>query len=710
MQWSGDRNAGFSRANPQRLYTPVIIDPAYHYEALNVEAQQQDTHSLLWWMKHLIALRKRHHAFGRGTLEFLSPDNNKILAFVRRHENEIILVVANLSRFVQFAELDLSRFQGMEPVELLGRSRFPVVGAGPYFLTLGSYDFYCFLLSPQRAANVPSRTDETELRLLQVRGTWEKVFQGKARETLEALVLTYLGTCSWFADPARTAISATIQEQVPVVNGSETARVCFVRVDYDEGEPQTFIVPFAYARDKAAEEVLRNLRPFVIARLEIVGGPENEEGILYDAVPAKGFAGTLLQAVAERASFPGPGTEIAAWPEDDVTRFQQPGQEWPDPHLLRNNEADTSLAFGDRLVLKFFRRVEPGVNPELEIGRFFARRNVFPNHPPLVGAIEFRRTGQEPVTLGVLQAFVPNEGTAWDYTLDDLGRFFDRALTLKIAAEDLPLPSRPRINLLDQPVPPLAEEVIGSYLAAASRLGQRTAEFHVALASATDDPSFAPEPFTPMYQRSLYQSLRTQAGRTYELLRKRLKSLPEAERAEAHKVLDHEAEVLRRMRQIYERKIDAQRTRYHGDYHLGQILNTGKDYVILDWEGDAGRPMSDRRLKRTPLRDVAGLLRSFHFATFVASRRGHIRPEDIPVLEPWTRLWYVWVSVAFLKAYLAVADQASFLPKARPDLEILLDFSLIKRAIRDLSRELKNHGDRIMVPLRGLVRLHEAHA
>jgi maltose alpha-D-glucosyltransferase/alpha-amylase len=707
MQWSGDRNAGFSQANPQRLYSPVIIDPAYHYEAVNVEAHQQNPYSLLWWMKHIIALRKRHRAFGRGTLEFLAPENNKVLAFVRRYEEETILVVANLSRFVQYAELDLSRFQGMEPVELLGRSRFPAIGAAPYFLTLGSYAFYWFVLHPQPAPVAVPAPAEKELPLLQMRGSWEKVFQGKAREALEELVLSYLSTCPWFGEADGNAKTATIGQLVPVVNGSDSFRVCMVQVDCGTGDPQEFIVPLAFARDKQGEEVMGKLRQFAIARLRVVGGADQEEGILYDAAAAKGFAGTMLQAIADRASYSGVGAEVAAWPEDDLNRFRPPEHDWPEPTVLRNDEADTMLAFGDRLVLKFFRRVEPGVNPELEIGQFFLRRDQFANHPPLVGAIEVRRPGLEHVTLGVLQGFVANEGTAWDYTLDDLGRYFDRALTLKIAAEDLPLPQRPRIDLLDQPTPALAEEVIGSYLASASRLGQRTAEFHVALASAADEPGFAPEPFTPMYQRSLYQSLRTQARRTYELLRKRWKSLSDAERGEAQKVLDHEEEVFRRMQQIYTRKFDALRTRYHGDYHLGQVLYTGKDFVILDWEGDAGRPLTDRRLKQSPLRDVAGMLGSFHFATFKASRKGHLRPEDIPVLEPWLRLWYVWVSVAFLKAYLAVAGKAIFLPRARSDVEILLDFYLIKRAVGHLSWELKNRGDGIMAPLRGLVRLHE---
>jgi maltose alpha-D-glucosyltransferase/alpha-amylase len=708
MQWCADRNAGFSQANPQRLYFPVIIDPAYHYEAVNVEAQQQDTHSHLWWMKHLIALRKRYHAFGRGTLEFLSPDNNKVLAFVRRHEDETILVVANLSRFVQFAELDLSRFQGMEPVELLGRTRFPAVGANPYFLTLGSHAFYWFLLRPQHAPMPGTRTDESELPVLHVRGSWERVFQGRSREALEESVLGYLGTCPWFADSGRSVKAATIREQVPVVNGAAAARVCLVQVDYTAGEPDTYVVPLAYAQDKEAEEVRGNLREAVVARVQVVGAPENEEGILYDAVAARSFTNTLLDAIADRASFQGADTEIAAWPEVDANGFREPGEPLAEPYLLRNNEADTSVAFGDRLVLKFFRRVEPGINPELEIGRFFARRNNFANHPPLVGAVEYRRAGDEPITLAVLQGFVPNEGTAWDFTLDDLGRYFERALTLNIPPEDLRLPAKPRLGLVDHPVPPLAEELIGSYLASGSRLGQRTAEFHVALASATDDPSFAPEPFTPMYQRSLYQSLRTQARRTYELLRRRMKGLPDAVRAEAQLVLEHEDDLLRRMQQVYERKITAQRTRYHGDYHLGQVLNTGKDFIILDWEGDAGRPMSDRRLKKTPLRDVAGMLHSFHFATLVASRKGHLRPEDVPVLEPWARFWYLWVSVAFLKAYLAVAGEVSFLPRARDELETLLDYCLIKRAVNDLHHELNSPGDRIMVPLRALVRLREA--
>jgi maltose alpha-D-glucosyltransferase / alpha-amylase len=706
MQWSADRNAGFSQTNPQRLYFPVIIDPAYHYEAVNVEAQQQDTHSLLWWMKHLIALRKRYRAFGRGTLEFLSPDNNKVLAFIRRYDDEILLVVANLSRFVQYAELDLSRFQGMEPVELLGRTRFPLLGADPYFLTLGSHAFYWFLLRTQPAPSLVPPTGESELPLLQVRGTWERIFQGKARESLDDFVLTYLGTCPWFAQAGRTVKSCTIGEQVPVANGTAAAHVCLVQVEFTEGEPQTYLVPLAYAVGKEAEEVRAHLRQALVARVRLAGTPENEEGLLYDAVAAKGFVSSMVDAVAERARFHGPDYEIAAWPE--VDSFGPPGQGWPEPAILRNEEADTAVGFGDRLVLKFFRRLEPGINPELEIGRFFARRNVFPNHPPLVGAIEYRRAGEEPMTLAVLQSFVPNEGTAWDYTLDDLGRYFERALTLKVAAEELPLPARPGLALVDQPLPPQVEEAIGSYLAFAGRLGQRTGEFHVALASATDDPSFAPEPFTLMYQRSLYQSLRTQARRTYELLRKRMKNLPEAERALAQKVLEHEEDVLRRMRLIYERKIGAQRTRYHGDYHLGQVLNTGKDVVILDWEGDAGRPMSDRRVKRTPLRDVAGMLRSFHFATHKALHKGHLRPEDIPVLEPWARLWYVWASVAFLKAYLAAAGAASFLPKSREELEILLDLSLTKRAVNDLYRDLKEHGDHIMVPLRALVRLYEA--
>jgi maltose alpha-D-glucosyltransferase/alpha-amylase len=269
----------------------------------------------------------------------------------------------------------------------------------------------------------------------------------------------------------------------------------------------------------------------------------------------------------------------------------------------------------------------------------------------------------------------------------------------------LPVPQRPLLDLAGEDVPALAQEEIGSYLADAGLLGQRTGELHVALASDSADPAFAPEPFTTLYQRSLYQSVRTQTRQAFLLLRRHLKALPEPTRADAHQVLAREEELLLRLRSVFEQPIQAMRTRCHGDYHLGQVLFTGKDFVILDLEGDPHRSLSDRRRKRTPLRDVASMLRSFHYATVAAVKLGKIRPEDVPILQPWARLWHLWVSVAFFKAYLAVAATDSFLPKRPEELRILLDHSLIKRCVNELRFELANNTDRVRIPLRGLLHM-----
>ena len=262
----------------------------------------------------------------------------------------------------------------------------------------------------------------------------------------------------------------------------------------------------------------------------------------------------------------------------------------------------------------------------------------------------------------MLNRFVPNQGDAWHHTLDSLGRYFEHGLTTQSCIVDLTVPRRPLIDLVEEELPSAAQEFIGSYLESARLLGQRTAELHVALASVPDDPNFAPEPFTTLYQRSLYQSVRSQARKVFDHLRKHVKELTEATQEDCQHLLGREEELLSRVHSIYKQKITAMRTRFHGDYHLGQVLYTGKDFVIIDLEGEPDRPFSDRRRKRSPLRDVAGMLRSFHYASFQALRKGHIRPEDVAALEPWARFWLFWVCVAFLKAYLEVARKDSFLP------------------------------------------------
>jgi maltose alpha-D-glucosyltransferase / alpha-amylase len=712
MQWSGERNAGFSRANPQRLYFPLIIDPAYHYELVNVEAQQHNPYSLLWWTKRLIALRKQYRAFGRGTLEFLTPDNPKVLAFVRRHEDERILVVANLSRLVQHVELDLNAFRGLTPVEMMGRTDLPAVGDRPYPLTLGPYAFYWFSLEPVPSTVFPALPQERELPVLEVAGEWKEVLHGKAREALQEALPGYLRQCHWFREKARQTEAAMILETVPVANTTAAGQVALVQVEYTENGPETFVLPLGFATGGLAEEVQRDRPQVVIARLRVTrpgagDGPAAAEGILYDPLGERHFSRALLEAVSRKRRFKGTGGEMVGWRTRACPALAA-RQPVPEPALLRaGDQRNTSVVYGDRFILKVYRRVEEGVNPGLEVSRFLSEQASFAHVPALLGALEYRRGWGEPLTLASLHRYVPNHGDGWHLALGALGRYYEQALAEPGRSRTLPFPNKTFLELAAEDPLPLAQETIGSHLEAARLLGQRTAEMHLALGSRTDDPAFAPEPFSTLYQRSLYQRLRTQTRRTLELLRKRLNALPEPAQQDGRRLLELEAELLKRIRSIFERKITSERLRCHGEYHLAQVLWTGKDWVILDLEGDPSRSFGERRLKRTPMRDVASMVRSFHYAALCALASKAVRREDQATLEPWARFWHLGVSTAFLKGYLGAAARGTFLPADREELGLLLDFSLLKRAVNELNYELTHHSELVRVPLQGLLHLLE---
>jgi maltose alpha-D-glucosyltransferase/alpha-amylase len=380
-----------------------------------------------------------------------------------------------------------------------------------------------------------------------------------------------------------------------------------------------------------------------------------------------------------------------------------------EPGLLGAEQSNTSIRYGDRLILKLFRRLEPGVNPDLEIGRFLTESTKFRHIPRVAGWLEIRPRSQgEPYTLGVLQELCRNEGDAWRYTLDALGRYFERALTGWGRGEHGPaqVPAEPLIELAERELTPDDFERLGTYLPTVRLLGERTAELHLALASAHDDRSFAPEPFSELYQRSLFDSMRTQAKRSLRLLRQRLDSLQPAERAAAERLLDEEEALVERFRKLVGGKLAAERIRTHGDYHLGQVLYTGKDFVILDFEGEPSRSLSERRLKRSPFRDVAGMLRSFHYASsaklFEEAAAGVASGEALAELESWAHYWERWISAAFLRAYLDRARGASFLPPSRGEMATLLDVYVLEKALYELAYELNNRPAWVKIPLQGI--------
>jgi len=705
MQWSADRNAGFSRANPQKLYLPVIIDPEHHYETVNVEAQQQNLSSFVWWMKRLVLLRKNYHAFGRGSVEFLLPENRKVLVFIRRHEDEIILVAANLSRFVSYVELDLSAYKGMVPVELFGHTRFPSIGELPYFLTLGPHAFYWFKLEPPRVFEVRTAGEGFEPAQLEISGIWDNILQGRARAMLERVLPAYFLTCRWFGGKARQIRSVKSVDAIPAPVDSSTAYFTTWEVQYVGGTPETYLLPLSFASGQAAFELRQANPQAVIAQLKVKEKNQETEGILFDALYHMNFCRALLGAVSRARKFRGESLQIQAQPSKVYRAVRGPAETPLEPSLVKREQSNTSITYGDRLILKIFRRVTEGLNPDLEIGRFVTEKTSFAHIPPLAGFFEMRKGRGEPTTVGILQGLVANEGDAWRYTLDSLGRYFEEILSRKPELQEASTPHGSLLDLTNQEVPSIAKELMGSYLSSAHLLGQRTGELHMALASERKDAAFTPEPFTALYRRSLYQSLRTLTDQSLSLLEKRLPGLPQEVRTNAEKVLNLEGAIFDRFRQIVERKITAMRIRCHGDYHLGQVLFTGKDFVIIDFEGEPARPITERRLKRSPLRDVAGMLRSFHYAALTKLRGDHVRPEDAVHLQPWAHYWNLWVSASYFKGFLDATAEATFLPKSPEELVLMLDIYLLEKAIYELSYELNNRPDWVAVPIEGILGL-----
>jgi maltose alpha-D-glucosyltransferase/alpha-amylase len=459
------------------------------------------------------------------------------------------------------------------------------------------------------------------------------------------------------------------------------------------------VIPLGYAEGDRAREISAASPGSVL--LSRGGG-----AVVYDAMADEPFVNALLDGIGRRRRWRGVKAELVGSRtrafaelrgEDETLRAT----------LLRGEQSNTSVNLGDRLLLKLFRKAEPGLNPDLELGRYLTEKTDFRGVPMLAGGLELRVRHQEPITLGVVHQFVLSEGDAWTFTLNALNRYLERAVvspTPPSEAELIPA-TLPELAPLDPPA--ILEEMAGGYLPHARLLGQRTAEFHLALASDREDPAFAPEAFTGLYRRSIYQSLRSNARTTFDLLRRRLATLPESVREDARAVMALEDHLLRQARAVMDRKIPMARFRIHGDYHLGQVLFTGKDFIIVDLEGEPSRSISERRFKRSPLRDLAGMIRSFEYVAAYAVRYGPMRIEDIPALLPWASLWQRWASASFLRGYFEASGDAPYLPKGTDAFSAMLEFYLLDKAIYELRYELNNRPEWVPIPLEGVRRLLE---
>jgi len=707
MQWTGDRNAGFSRADFHKLFSPPVMDPVYGYQSINVEAQQREPSSLLNWMKRIIALRKRHKAFGRGTIEFLHPVNRKILAYIRRYEDELILCVANLSRFTQPVELDLSEFRGYTPVEMFGRVRFPAVGEGLYPLAVAPTGFIWFQLegatvSSAGAADLTPSADADETPTLAISAGWETVMEGKYRAVMERAVLPrYLKAQRWFGAKSRTLETLSIRDWSALLHEPFPAYFASVRAYYSDGQYDLYAVPMAVAAGAAAEAVVRDHPRAVIARIK---GPAGE-GVLYDATVNDAFCARLLELVGGGGELKTQTGRLRGVPSSAFAAARGEGDLGP----IRRGSAEqsnTTLFYGDRLLLKMFRRLEPGVNPDFEIGKFLTETSGFPRVPKTAGALEYRKARNEPATLAIVQEMVKNQGQGWEWVLDVLGRYFEQVRSEKHRLQRIETTSCHLFTLSESEPPQDVFEVVGTALRSAGVLGMRTAEMHLALAADTVNPAFAPEPLTADDLIAHGERLVEQSRPVFQALGQKFDSLDPSIQPLVRTVLDEGPKLVERASRLADLTEPLVKIRCHGDYHLGQTLWQENDFVILDFEGEPGRSLAERRAKQSPLKDVAGMLRSFDYAAFselLTVTGGGL--ESFEKLEPWAKIWRTWTSAAFLREYRLAADPGGLLPTNPSTLCRLLDFFMLEKLVFELRYEMNYRPDWVRIPLLGILQL-----
>jgi maltose alpha-D-glucosyltransferase / alpha-amylase len=657
MQWSPDRNAGFSRADPQRLYLPPIMDPVYGFESVNVEAQQRDASSQLNWMKRMLATRKHSQAFGRGSLEFLRPGNRKVLSYLRLYKDEAILCVANLSRTAQPVELDLKRFKGRVPVEMLGRTSFPPIGELPYLLTLPAHGFYWFRLATD--APVPDWHKEMivseEAPVLVLFDSWTSFFRdkvvpwrigmaGQLRTQLENQVLPrFIAAQRWYAAKGEPIKSASLADHVVWDVGGLSWLLSLILV-----KDALYFVPLALGWEEDEDHV-RALAALTVARVR----QQANVGVLADAIADEGFVRHVVKAIGAERNLPMASgvlrfTRTKAYPKlaDDELASLQLGP-------LHTQSTNTSVQLGDRLFLKCYRRMRVGVNPEFEVGRYLTEVAHFPHCVPLAGAVEYVSSEKNSSTVALLQGYVPNQGDGWAYTLAYLERFL----------ESMPV-----------------EKPHGGYLALVQTLATRTAELHKAFALRSGDPAFEPEPLTAQDFAAWKAKVREEANDTFALLDRTEKSLA-----------SRKADLLALIDACAAPKGPGLKTRHHGDYHLGQVLIANNDFVIIDFEGEPSRPLADSRRKHSALRDVAGMLRSFSYAKWTARQRAEAK--DSTGLDAWENE----VRRAFLAAY---AESAGI---PLDDVGGLLRLFEIEKVLYELRYEINNRPTWVHVPVAGLL-------
>jgi len=690
MQWSPDRNAGFSRADPQRLYLPPIMDPIFGYEAVNVEAQDRDASSLLNWMRRIIEVRQAHRVFGRGSLAFLHPGNRKILAYVREGGDEdagdVVLCVANLGRGAQPVELDLARFRGRVPIEMLGNTAFPPIGELPYLLTLPGHGFYWFLLSEDSEAPawheegfpalslttlvIPEGWGSLQAAMAKRRAPMERALALLERDVLPA----YLPTRRWYAAKQTGIRHVALGERQEWADWLLT----MIRVELDDGAAQEYFLPLSILWEGSGDDATAGAAAAAaLARTRRQGTP----GLLHDAFADLGFVRALAQAMTEHSETRfGTGRLVFS---PTVASVALPGEETMADVRIPTEGSNSTAIVADKLFLKAYRRLRPGLNPEVEMGRFLTEVSPFPQIVPLVGFLEFRSADGELISLAVLQEYVPNQGDLWQTTLDLIDRLGDEYGN--------------RSEEWD------ADPAQLGYATLVDTLGRRIAELHRALTRTGGGEAFDPEPLTDADLATLREALEQEARVTLQRLGRHLPDLPQVERVQAEALLGRRDDLTARIADLIPAGLEAVKTRCHGDLHLGQVLVTENDIVVIDFEGEPARPLAERRAKQCPLVDVAGVVRSFHYAGGNALERlARDHPSDRERIAGPIARWRLQMIQRFLAAYEETASGSPSFPRDPKQAQDLIRLFTLQKALYEIRYELDNRPTWVGIPIQGV--------
>jgi maltose alpha-D-glucosyltransferase/alpha-amylase len=679
MQWTPDRNGGFSRADPARLYAPTIMDPVYGYEAVNVEAQSRSLSSLLSATKRLISVRRSTLAFGRGSMTFIRPANRAVLCYVRQYQDEVILCVANLSRSAQATELDLSAFKGRIPLEMLGRTRFPAIGDLPYMITLAPYGFYWFQLQePDKSEPVvPRAVPEFETLVVPLNSTW--VSLARARGVFERDVLPgHLARTRWYPERSPANIHPTLTSAIPFCDiGDNRPWLAFFEAT-QRGVNQRYVLPMQIEWVRFDRERY-NPRAFAAVRQGA------REGTLLDVATDHIFIALLLRNLREVLTVEENGLRLEFRP---TSRFSDKPVRQPERIRTVETEQSNSTALVDNdYVVKIYRKLESGTNPEIEIGWYLTEVAGFANTPALLGSVEFVE-GNQRSAVGIVHAFVENQGDGWTVTSAYLDRFVD---------EQRLLPAFEQPGKSEEQVP---------YLRYMSQTGRRVAEMHVALAASAELADFAPEPTRPEDVQRWIDDVMARAERVFEALKQRRDGVREADRPLVDEMLAQRAGLQARLSALLPRNIDGLNIRHHGDFHLGQILIVKDDIFIIDFEGEPRRPIEERRRKAPAARDAAGLIRSIDYSVTAALDRAlTIAPDEHGKLAAALADWRDRSTDAFLAGYREAMTNHRLWPSDPHAASDLLNFFLLEKAFYEIEYELSHRPDWLRVPLMGMLRI-----